>query len=450
MRKWFSVILTFIMAFACWFGFGSSSRKAFASTVEAPILTASIESELKNFLQYDEAEKTRLAREAGSTGEADASAYILSSLLATPGIEAINDGYFVSGVQAVEYVSSNGFSSKSQNVGVVIKSATENAKTVTFCTNIDNVAVIEAVSVGGEPQEIKVFTESVNQSAGSVALLMALARHFATSVIDLGFNIEFAFLGAGAEENSGALALNRRLNTDASKYALVVCVDKVVLGDSNYIFMQDFGCEYASYISEIMVGHYNFKNFNKTSCLAIGSGVNLFSHAGVAGSAGAFYGGKINMLSVFSGNYNGVSGLGNSESTAHKNLTYTLYDNIASIEGTYDISIKTKLGMVASALANLLYQPDFIVEAGKPNNLQNAYGFWYNEKYQLFAYGVCMVLVFVVYFIVYDGLMKKSQKNIADGGIESLIVNIAEPGDPPQEEAKMSEKEEPPKEDKNE
>ena len=46
--------------------------------------------------------------------------------------------------------------------------------------------------------------------------------------------------------------------------------------------------------------------------------------------------------------------------------------------------------------------------------------------------------------------MKKSQKNIADGGIESLIVNIAEPGDPPQEEAKMSEKEEPPKEDKNE
>ena len=320
MKKLMMVLIALCLAISSFFVPHVNSF-ASAEYEESPIMVSEIKSELVSLLSSD----ARIIRKGGSDGEKNTLEYILSNLAGVSGLTAINNGYFNAGKQIVDFEDSDGFSKSTYNVGIRYPSTNASAKTISILTNVSNTPIITySYDSNGNAKKNYNYVEAVNESAGSVAMMMAMAKYLANNSFTFNFNIDFIFCGAGDENSCGAQAYKRSISQDISKNPLIICLNKITVGDYNYFYAQDFSSEYEKYVAKYLNSGYGFKEFNKTTALVNNYSTNnemAFAHAGIEGSAEVFAGTAFNLVSIFSGNYNGISSLGRPESSTHAELT---------------------------------------------------------------------------------------------------------------------------------
>lgn len=418
-----SFICCICVCFCFLFGGVISQSNTYAEGIEEGFLVSQIETELKAFLQTESDEKTRLDRTAGSLGEKDASDYILTTLKQQSGLEPLNNGYFKEGVQSFDVVSVSGATLSSQNVGFVYKSSSENAKTITLATHYDNLNIYKlATDINGNVAYVPFAIEGVNESAGAVAMLMSLAKFIAENNMQFGFNIEFIFFGASNQNYAGANAYLRSINSSKDNYAIIFNFDKITIGDYNYIYSQEFDCAYSNYLNEKLLGNFNFAKFSTVNNIT--STESSYSHAGLQSDSSVFIESGINVANIFSGNYNGFSSLGLTESATHTILTNTEFDTISGIEQEYNINVATNLSRIAGAMIELISGEDFISSVSVSANLNGTYNFWQNEKLALFIFSITIVILFVIYYAIYWWLYKKSKKQMSNEQLASIVMKI--------------------------
>ena len=424
MKKFLSLFIAAIM-FIAMLCVPLRANSVSAAYFEAsPVLVSEIKTELTNLLTT-----TRIVRPAGSDGEKETLEYILTSLSAVSGLEVLDNGYFNAGKQIVEFENSNGFALTTYNVGVSFKSSNPSAKTLSIITNVDNLPmVLYAQNANGETEKLYTYSEAVNESAGSVALMMALAKYLASSSLTFNFNINFIFCGAGGENNAGAFAYKRTISSDIESNQVVLCLNKITVGDYNYFYAQDYSAEYSSFAAQYLSEDFGYKAFNKTTSVTLNGQGNIV-HAGIEGAAAVFANTEFNLISLFSGNYNGFASLGKHESQTHTEITHTENDSTSFIELEYKRNVAANLGFVASSILNLVSAPSGETELFKPHNNMPKINFANNSVLALSFTAGAVIIMFVVYYIVYSALLKKSRRQIKGEELNDIIINVKNEND---------------------
>jgi len=420
MKKFLSLFLAVAIMLSCLLFLPVKSNQTSSAYYEAsPVLVSEIKTELTSLLTTE-----RIIRPAGSEGEKDTLDYILNTLSGTSGLVVLNDGYFSAGKQLVSFENSKGFAKTTYNVGVQLKSANPSAKTLSIITNVDNVPLVSyKQGANGQVATIYSYTEAVNESAGTISMMLALAKYLADSSLTFDFNINFVFCGAGAENNAGANAYKRALSADVNKNQLVLCLNKITVGDYNYFYTGDYSSNYSEFAAKYLNSDFGFRAFDKTTSITSGENGNI-AHAGMEGAAGAFYNTQFNLISVFSGNYNGFASIGKHESQTHTEITYTENDTTSFIEIEYKRNVASNLGFVASAILNFISGPETATIAFKPHNNMAKINFANNEVLALTLTGAAVILIFVVYYAIYSALLKKSKKHMNGEELASVVMHI--------------------------
>ena len=423
MKKLMMVLIALCLAISSFFVPHVNSF-ASAEYEESPIMVSEIKSELVSLLSSD----ARIIRKGGSDGEKNTLEYILSNLAGVSGLTAINNGYFNAGKQIVDFEDSDGFSKSTYNVGIRYPSTNASAKTISILTNVSNTPIITySYDSNGNAKKNYNYVEAVNESAGSVAMMMAMAKYLANNSFTFNFNIDFIFCGAGDENSCGAQAYKRSISQDISKNPLIICLNKITVGDYNYFYAQDFSSEYEKYVAKYLNSGYGFKEFNKTTALVNNYSTNnemAFAHAGIEGSAEVFAGTAFNLVSIFSGNYNGISSLGRPESSTHAELTNTILDTTAYIEIEYKRNVANNLGLICASTLKLISSEEFEANALKLHSNLSKTNIANNEALVLFISGISVVLMFVVYYAIYSSMIKKSKKRMSSEQLASVVMQI--------------------------
>lgn len=424
MRKFLiSIVCCICLCFSFMVGGIIPKEKAYAQNNEENFLISEIETELKEFLQFGSEEKNRLDRTAGSAGEKEAGNYILASLKQQSGLEPINNGYFKDGVQNFDVVSYDGATLSSQNIGFIYKSKISGVKTITFATHYDNLNIYKlATDINGNISYVPVAIEGVNESAGAVAMLIAFAKYIAESNMQFNFNIEFVFFGSSNQNYAGASAYLRSINSVKDNYALIINFDNITIGDYNYIYSQEFECDYSNYLNDNLIGKFNFTNFSRVNNITTTD--NGYTHAGLQSDSSVFIESGINVANIFSGNYNGFSSLGLTESLNHSIITNTELDTIEGIENEYGINVATNLSRIASSMIDLITKEDFIEKVSVSAKLNGKYNFWQDKKLALFIFSIITVIIFIVYYAIYWWLYKRSKKQMSNEQLASVVMKI--------------------------
>ncbi|MBQ7578983.1 MAG: M28 family peptidase [Clostridia bacterium] len=423
MKKLMVVLIAHFLAI---YSFFVPHVNSFASAEyeESPIMVSEIKSELVSLLSSD----ARIIRKGGSDGEKNTLEYILSNLAGVSGLTAINNGYFNAGKQIVDFEDSDGFSKSTYNVGIRYPSTNASAKTISILTNVSNTPIITySYDSNGNAKKNYNYVEAVNESAGSVAMMMAMAKYLANNSFTFNFNIDFIFCGAGDENSCGAQAYKRSISQDISKNPLIICLNKITVGDYNYFYAQDFSSEYEKYVAKYLNSGYGFKEFNKTTALVNNYSTNnemAFAHAGIEGPAEVFADTAFNLVSIFSGNYNGISSLGRPESSTHAELTNTILDTTAYIEIEYKRNVANNLGLICASTLKLISSEEFEANALKLHSNLSKTNIANNEALVLFISGISVVLMFVVYYAIYSSMIKKSKKRMSSEQLASVVMQI--------------------------
>ena len=425
MKKFLSVMFALILS-VCVFGVCGSFgfNKAYAQTsTDQGFLLSEIETELKNFVEHDSVEKHRLDRTAGSEGERLSAEYIAQELSGVQNLKALENAYFKNGIQTFNFVSTSGEALVSQNVGFVYSSNAQNAKTVVLATHYDNEAIYrQRINDLGEIEYYKIVSEGINSSAGAVAMLMSLAKYIAEQNLVFDFNIEFLFFGASSNDYMGAQYYLKSITQNKDNYALVVNFSNIAIGDYNYVYCQEFNCQYKTFVENKLIGSNNFERYSKISSLEnTGSG---YTHAGLMADSFVFFEDGMNVANIFSGSHQGFSSLGAAECEGYTQITNTEKDTIIGIEQTLNVNVAANLSRVASAVISLISDDGFIGAVSENNNLSGVYDFIANEKLQIFIFAVLVVVLFVVYYAIYDSFLKKSRNKMKDENLAAVVVKI--------------------------
>ena len=438
MKKLICLICSIIVCVSALFMPTVKVASASGAFEASPSLVSEIKTELTNLIT-----DSRIVRPAGSDGEKETLDYILASLSSVSGLEALNNAYFDGGKQTVNFENSEGFAKTTYNVGIRLPSSTANAKTLSIITNVDNLPmVLYAQNANGETEKLYTYSEAVNESAGSVALMMALAKYLAESSLTFDFNINFIFCGAGGENNAGAYAYKRSIASDIAKNQVVLCLNKVTVGDYNYFYTQDYSASYADYIKDYFNEGLGFKTYNKTTAIKTNTAdvtSAQFVHAGIEGAAGAFYNTEFNLISVFSGSYNGFSSLGNSESQNHSQITNTALDTTNYIELEYKRNVALNLGYITSATISLISSAGFSENAFQPHNNMAKIALANNKILAFSLTGFAVVLMFVIYYFVYSNMLKKSKMQMNSEELNDIIINVKNENDKQEDKSNKEE-----------
>lgn len=400
---------------------GAPASQAHALVEKSTFLKTEIKQELDLFLERTRTAKSRIDRSAGSTGEKNAAEYILNNLTHA-GLTAREDGYFNVGLQEFDFVSAAGEFLKSQNVSVKLNSAQDNAKTLVLAARYDNELIpTTGKAANGEEIEVKVAAEGVNASAGAVAMLMALAKYLVSAGIDLGFNVEFVFFGAGYEDCVGAQNYLRSIVANKADYAAIINFNNIAVGQFNYVYTTEFKTAYGEFVETALLGDYNFVKFDKASTIV--STENGFYHAGNNKDSGVFLTSGINTVSIFSGCNSGIQD-GWRELSGTERITGTIADTVSGIEIATKKDITANLCLIAESVTNLITADGFLNKISAKQDVNKTYAFWRNAKMWAFVECVTVVVLFVIYYAIYSSLYKKSKKCMSNEELSAVVMKI--------------------------
>ena len=196
---------------------------------------------LNTFVQFD-------SRYPGSDDEKIASEYIAEYLNTNTNCVPFKNDYITNGIQEFKFDSAlDGMSYSSQNVIYTHKSSNASSPKVIIGCSYDAIAF----KYGTYQSEGELIaSEAVNGSAGSVALLLTMAKYLSTK--SFNFDIDFIFFGAGESNNAGSNFYTQGISSDDAKdIALMINLDKVSLGKNIYFYVDEIENDFSKYVKSL-------------------------------------------------------------------------------------------------------------------------------------------------------------------------------------------------------
>lgn len=366
------------------------------------------------------------SRVAGSEEEKLASEYIRSYLDENTMLEEKNDMSVVKGVQAFEFLDQyTGVYEKSQNIIFVHEASKQTKKKVVLATNYDVPSKYDAET----GKYISFDNDALNTSMASVASLLLLARTLPT--LNLDFNLEFVFLGAGENGFAGSkFYLNGVSDEEAGDILCVINLDKIAIGKNVYFYMDEISTAFSRYVAKTssnLVSEVDLIHLNKTAY--VDTSLNLgYSHVALSSDNANFMSRGLATINIFAGEYDNGLIVGLNEYDGKEVISYTDKDTIEHVKKTYgEDSIADNLYKVSLAIENLLSDSKFIENAQGTYN-QNAwfYTIFANENLVLYLTFVVFVIVLIVAMYVYFKLTKKSYYANIETEFLSSVVKISD------------------------
>lgn len=403
--------------------------EANAATPASPIISASdfetnVNGILTDFSVYKD-------RTPGSVGEKTASEYIRNYLVDNTELQAVTTKHFENGIQSFQFESSNaGGYINSQNIIFRLAATTETTKKVIIGCHYD--AVAYDMDITSENYGKFVDSESLNGSAGNVAVLLSLAKYLPAQK---DFAVEFVFFGAGEDNKAGSKYYTQGISKDDKKN--IVCminINQVAVGQNLYFYMNEVDTKTADFvetttynsrvgIERVSVSHLNKMLLSEPNELGLD-----YTHVGLDSDNINFMSEGIETINIFAGNYSEGIIIGRQEFYDYELLTYTANDNLAYVNETFpDFSVAANLYEAFKAVTTILSADSFIAtfEAAK-GSTNFFYKVFTNKNLVLYLTAIVFVLFVIIAMYVYYKLSIKAYYANVEVEFLSSVVKISD------------------------
>ncbi len=425
MRKFIRYLIAFIMVCLCMSPICIKST-SFALENNSAVIDNNIRQNLATFLNASK--ENDYNRVAGSSGEYS-SAKWLSQCLNNYNLQAKNhaqDSTIMesqAGIQEFTYYDEMFYEKRiSHNVIYTIKGASDGKKVV-LSTNYDNLPYdYESDDEYGEidSNSVLYFSQGINASASSVAVLLSLAQMLPQSYFD--FDIDIVFFGAGYQDNAGAKYYNQTLSkTERENTILMLDISRIGLGERLYYYSGEFSNNNSFYASALDISRY--KNSMHGASTLSDSGLG-YTSAGYSSSTQVFEGNGINVLHIFAGAYDSKAFGGFCEYSDQFNITNTSYDNLDYISKNHSTDVTKNMTKAVMLVQGLLDNEQFTSTLSKKPST------WQYELFNvnsIMVITVLLILLIIVCLIIHYVLEKKARKYALDNRVDGVMIQIDEP-----------------------
>lgn len=428
MKKKISKIITAVFAFIVLIG--SFAVPANVKTAGATTLASYDSFKLTTDIVLTNFATTSLKnRVAGTDGELQTANYIYNFMTTETSFTAKNDERVKSGVQEFTFESVfSGLYETSQNLVFVYESQNETDKKVIFGTHYDAVAY---KTDSYHLSEDIVECESVNGSAGSVALLLAFAKNIPSW--NLNYDVEIVFFGAGESNFAGSKYYTEGISSKEQKNILAMLnFDGVALGTSQYFYVDEISSELSKLVesvsSENKLKTKEIKISNLNKIIDVDDELGLgYTHVALASDHVNFKKLGVNTINFFAGDYNDGIIMGRSEYSGSDILRYTENDNLQYIKTHLGEDIVTQNLYEVFKTVNLtLTDSDFVKTTEQGSDTSWFYAIFANENLALYLTVVAFVIFVVIAMFVYYKLTVKAYYSNVELEFLSSVVKISE------------------------
>ncbi len=377
---------------------------------------------LTEFSQY----KNRIN---GTTGEAQAAAFIKSKLdelcLENSQLSAVNSASTEAGVQEFRFNSiTDGLDYYSQNLIYFHKSQTETDKKVIIGTNYDSLALeINDTSV------YFVESEGINASAGSVSLLLAIAKTL--PLLNLPFNVEIIFFGAGESFNAGSNHYVKGILPETKENILcMINLDNLAVGENLYFYVDEVETNFSSFVEESALNSAQIPlvHLGKT-LLDYENELGLdYYHIAMNSDNINFMSQQILSINFFAGDYEEGIIYGRCEHSGEDLLTYTSNDNLKYIAEKYGANyVSQNLYKAYEEVVSLLSNENFAGEcAAAQNQTKLFYDIFGNQKIITYLTAVVLIVIIAIAIGIHLRLSLKSYDANIEPEFMSTVISISQ------------------------
>ncbi len=370
-------------------------------------------------------------RVAGSETEKKAADFIKNYLDNTK-FKPLNDGHTIDGVQTFMFESTiSGKYETSQNIIYTKQASEKTDKKIILSCKYDAIA-FEYNEEKGINEVVN--TEGVNGSAGSVALMLILASHF--SDVELDFNLEICFFGAGESDNAGANIYTQGIKKEDNKNILcAINFDAISLGKNVYYYVDEITTPVTKYLSKtakedkLSVKELDLVHLNKSIIAETESKLGLsYTHIGLQSANVEFMKQGITSINFIAGEYDEGIVLGRNEFNGKDVLTFTKDDTAKKIEELYGFdSVVENLFATYKTIDNIL--TDFDFQEALSDSFESTklfYSFFGNKKLATYLTAIAFVVFVIVAMGIYYKLNIKSYYSNVEIEFLSSVIKIAE------------------------
>ena len=417
MKRFLLIITSFVLSLTFLIPTISKSNAKAVSFMQKNTFTSSIN-------QTINALKNISSRIAGTDGENESATYIHDKLSEIVGFEPTNEGTIQNGYQSFKFKSNylNGYAD-SRNVIFEKSARIETEKKVILACNYDSLTVV----YNDESKTYEtVDCEAVNASAGSVALLIELARVIATENFD--FDVEVIFFGAGENNCDGARYYLSGLNaTERENIICFIDFNRVSVGKNCYFYVDEIETNLSKYVDEISyskeieVSKIN-TNFLTKELTKDDEKSLSYSHIALKSENTLFINNGINSIEFISGDYEqGLIG-GNQEFLGTQSIVGTENDNRQYVADKYGESHIVDNLYRYYRLTLEIINDDGFVAASNSSSTKLFHKIFSNEMIVVYLTGVMFLIsVIVVISIHYKLTIKSYYVNVEDEFLKSVL-----------------------------
>lgn len=433
MKKVLSLIFVFCFAVLGFAGFGFKQQTANAASASLELKTQQdfdiVANEvLTKFALYTK----RLAGTVGEKSEEDAANYILNYLNTNTSLIPKNSNGAVNGVQKFQFESAfeAGYHT-SQNIVFVHEAPNGNGKKVIIGSHYDSVAY--NTDMNSEEFGKVIENESISTSVGNVALMMALSTFLPE--LDLGFDLEFVFFGAGESNNAGSDFYTDGLTEKEKNNILcMINLDDVALGKNTYFYVDEVETKMSKVLSEISensklgVKKLNTIHLNKAIVYGENDVLGLgYRHIALDSDNVSFMQEKILTINMFAGDYESGIVIGRSQFDGVEPISYTSNDNMNYILENYtEGTIQKNLYRAYKMVAHTLTDSDFLAVCEDGLETGWIYAVFENDNLVIYLTAVVLVLFVVIGSFIHYKLSVRAYHANIELEFLSTVVKISE------------------------
>lgn len=370
----------------------SAATKPASSVVSLSTFSATVNDIISDYVQIKN-------REPGSVGEKQASEYIKNYLDTNTSLVAKNTTYVKDGIQTFRFESKfSRLYETSQNIIYTLKSSKETTKKVIIGCHYDSIAI--DMNMESETYGKHIASESVNGSAGNVAITLGLAKYLNAENLD--FDVEFVFFGAGESNQAGSKYYATGISSqDKSNILAMININQVAVGKNLYFYMNEIETKSDKFVSGVLrdnsvnVLKVSTANLNKV-LLDEKSDLGLsYTHMALESDNASFMKEEIPTINIFAGDYSTGITIGRQEFAGKDLITYTTNDSLDYIaKNLTDYSVEDNLYEVFKAVYYVINDASFVKTFEAASNEMN----WF---YKIFASENLPFYLTVVAFIVF-------------------------------------------------
>lgn len=338
-------------------------------------------------------------RTAGTSGEKDFALYLQSfmdELGYTPnGSDQENPAFdyfeFTSAIDNLTY--------RSQNIKF-IKNGTSSEKKVIICTSYDN-----AFGFASGENSLEIIGEDA--SLNNVLVTLAIAK--ALNSVELNFDIEFIFFGAGYHQMAGSRFFTRGIDNKAKeKILLALNIDD--LSDTDlYLYDAEQGTAYGKWSEATLKA--DGLNINKykagNSLISSSSEIYPFTHRALLSDNIAFLESGVRTLSVLTADKSGY--FSNEYCKVVKSEKFIAGELPAYLDRAAD---------VANSLTLLLTNANFV---SNMTGDVKASSFLTDARYAVLLMLIAVSVMVVLYYVLYHKMFKTMKKKYSAGDATKLL-----------------------------